>query len=88
MDQFLTVFSYLCQMSWAVLFVIPVVLLVRFVLGRVSKRLCYVLWVIVAVRLCFPVLLPAEFWLFHCVDAAAGKITAYTNPVTNALPVT
>lgn len=76
MEIFTTIFVCVKQMAWSVTFVIPVVLLARWLLGKVSRRMCYLLWGIVAVRLLCPVLLPSDFSLFCGVELAESRIQA------------
>lgn len=76
MDMFSSIFAYVKQMAWSVTFIIPIVLIARYFFGKVSKRLCYLLWGIVAVRLLCPVLLPSDLSLFHYVELAQRKTQA------------
>lgn len=73
MDIFSSMFTYVKQMAVSVTFIIPIVLMARFFLGRSSKRICYLLWGIVAVRLLCPVLLPSDFSLFRFVELPQNR---------------
>lgn len=68
MDVFYLIFASVEKMAVSAAFVIPIVLLARCFLGRCSKRICYLLWGIVAIRLICPVMLPSGFSLFHLVE--------------------
>lgn len=59
-----TIFSDVVRMSGMACIVIPIVLIARVLVGKVSKRLCFLLWGIVALRLIFPVMLPSGFSVF------------------------
>lgn len=74
MDIFTTIFDCVKQMAWSVTFVIPIVLIARWLLGKVSRRMCYLLWGLVAVRLLCPVLLPSDFSLFCGVELVESRI--------------
>lgn len=54
-----TLFSCVMKMACTAVFIIPVVFAARVILGKVSKRICFLLWGIVALRLLCPVMLPS-----------------------------
>ena len=64
MQTITTIFSDVVLMGCMVCVVIPIVLIARVPVGKVSKQLCVLLWGIVALRLMFPVMLPSEFSIF------------------------
>ena len=48
--------------------VILLVLFFRLFIRKVSKKVCYLLWVIVALRLLCPVMLPSQFSIFNAFE--------------------
>ena len=71
MEAVRIIFSYVKQMAFHATFVILAVMAARLVVGRVSKQLCYLLWGIVALRLCCPVLPVSEISIFRFVPGEA-----------------
>lgn len=64
MQTITIIFSNVVLMACMACVVIPIVLIARALVGKVSKRLCFLLWGIVALRLIFPVMLPSGFSIF------------------------
>ncbi|MCI8389310.1 MAG: DUF4825 domain-containing protein [Roseburia sp.] len=60
MESVMYLFSYVRYLAFHATIVILAVMAARIVIGRVSKRLCCLLWGIVALRLCCPVLPVSE----------------------------
>ncbi len=61
MEQMQPVFEEVKQMALSAVIVIPVVLICRFVLRGLPRRITYLLWGIVALRLLCPTMLSSEF---------------------------
>lgn len=59
----MNLFTSILRMSLIVSILLPVVLLIRFPLQKVSKRMAYLLWIIPAIRLIFPFTLSTSFGL-------------------------
>lgn len=74
MDIFTAIFDCVRQMAWSVTFVIPIVLIARWCLGKISSHMCYLLWGIVAVRLLCPVLLPSDVSIFYGIGLIEDRI--------------
>lgn len=70
------------NMAWDVCFVIVLVLLLRPLVGRVSRSLCYGMWILVAVRLMCPVLLSSPVSMFNWVasyDVVKSQVQGYVS---------
>ncbi len=65
MEQMQPVFEEVKQMALSAAIVIPVVLNCRFVLRGLPRRITYLLWGIVALRLLCPTMLSSEFSVFR-----------------------
>lgn len=59
------VWEQIQNMAWDACFVIVVVLLLRPLAGRVSRSLCYGMWIVVALRLMCPVMLSSPVSIFN-----------------------
>lgn len=82
MDIMKTIFACVKQMAWSVTFVIPIVLIARCFLRKISSHMCYLLWGIVAVRLLCPILLPSDLSLFHGMELVERSFLGNLNEVS------
>ncbi len=65
MDVINDLFLEIVNMAWDATFVILAVLFARLLLSRVSKTFSYALWIVVALRLIFPVMISSQFSIFQ-----------------------
>ena len=75
MEQIQPVFEEVKQMALSAVIVIPVVLICRFVLRGLPRRITYLLWGIVALRLLCPTMLSSEFSVLR-FSGWAGQMQA------------
>ncbi len=79
MELFTEFFKILIQMSVSASIVTLIVLLCRALLKSAPRKLTYALWLIVAIRLIVPVMLPSDFSLFNVFyshEASNDNITS------------
>lgn len=68
------------NMAWDVCFVIALVLLLRPLVGRVSRSMCYGMWILVAIRLMCPVMLSSPVSMFNYItsyDVVKSRIQGF-----------
>ncbi|MBQ8279457.1 MAG: DUF4825 domain-containing protein [Roseburia sp.] len=58
------------NMVWQISIVIGIVLVCRLFVGKVSKQASYLLWIVVAIRLLCPVMIPSDFSIFNWLDVS------------------
>ncbi|MBQ3154324.1 MAG: peptidase M56, partial [Clostridia bacterium] len=65
----LTVFETILEMSLTASIVILVVMLARMLLSKAPKKYAYLLWLVVAFRLCVPFSFESSISIFNTADA-------------------
>lgn len=80
--------STLWQMHKALLIIIPILLLTRFLLNRFPKRYTILLWVILAFRLIFPFSFTSPYSIFQNTSSIGITPTNITNQTTSVLHTT
>ena len=83
MNVLVELFQTIVSMASTASVVIGLVLLLRLLLKKASRKLVYGLWAIVALRLLIPVMLPSNISLFNILDHTshtnAHTVTQYTD---------
>lgn len=75
-----TIFEQILGMSQKLCLILPVILLGRLFLGKISKRYAYFLWGIVALRLMCPVMISSEVSLFHGLNMVEKYVMQEMTP--------
>ncbi len=62
------IWNLIKDMTWQISIVILIVISCRVFVQKISKQACYFLWLIVAVRLLVPVMIPSSFSVFNWME--------------------
>ena len=62
------IWNLIKDMTWQISIVILIVICCRVFVQKISKQACYFLWLIVAVRLLVPVMIPSDFSIFNWME--------------------
>ena len=68
LELLLKIWDVVQEMAGGATIVILLVLICRLFIRKVSKKACYFLWAIVALRLICPVMLPSQFSIFNTFE--------------------
>lgn len=68
LEVLLKIWDAVQEMAGGATVVILLVLVCRLFIRKVSKKACYLLWVIIALRLLCPVMLPSQFSIFNTFE--------------------
>ena len=74
-------FELVKQMAFNAAFVILIVLCCRGILSRLPRMYSYVLWLVVAIRLLCPVMLPSDMSIFGLLGQADNAVVQQVRPV-------
>lgn len=82
-----TIWNIIQEMAWQATFVILLIIVCRLFIKKYSTRACYLLWLVVAVRLFFPVLFPSSVSIFNWIQADAVNRTEMVEKEIQEVPL-